>query len=63
MFAFALYLYFANWGNLDPGFFIGTATILLFFGTTLCAAASVGCAANKDDESKGIFFVRSSISV
>ena len=43
MVGFAFYLYFANWGNLDPGFFIGTASIVLLFGVTLTLTAAVGC--------------------
>lgn len=41
--AFSFYLYFADWGNLDPGFFIGSGTILLLFGLSVALTSCVGC--------------------
>lgn len=41
--AFAFYLYFANWGDLDPGFFIGMGTIILLFGVAMTLTACIGC--------------------
>lgn len=31
----ALYLWFANWGNLDPGFFLGSGLICALFGIAI----------------------------
>jgi len=31
----ACYLWFANWGNLDPGFFVGNGVVAFLFGMTI----------------------------
>ncbi len=40
---FALYLRFGNWGDLDPGFFVGTSVILALFGVSTSIAGCIGC--------------------
>ena len=40
---FAFYLWFANWGDLDPGFFVGTGVILALFGVSTSIAGCIGC--------------------
>ena len=40
----ALYLWFANWGNLDPGFFLGSGLICALFGI---AVTMISCLAGQ----------------
>lgn len=42
--ALACYLWFANWGNLDPGFFLGSGLISALFGL---AITMVSCLASQ----------------
>jgi amino acid transporter len=42
-FGFAFYLWFANWGDLDPGFFVGTGVIFALFGLSVTIIACIGC--------------------
>jgi hypothetical protein len=43
MIGFSLYLFFANWGDLDPGFFIGSGLIVLLFGLLVAFVSCFGC--------------------
>eukprot|EP01038_Epipyxis_sp_PR26KG_P007481 gene7481-10195_t len=40
---FALYLLCANWGKLDPGFFLGSGLCILLFGMLLIIVSCLGC--------------------
>ncbi len=42
-FGFAFYLWFANWGDLDPGFFVGTGLIFALFGLSTTIVSCIGC--------------------
>lgn len=42
--ALACYLWFANWGNLDPGFFLGSGLIAALFGI---AITMISCLASQ----------------
>jgi hypothetical protein len=50
--AVALYLFFGNFGQLDPGFFVGTALVILFAGSSILTASCIGCqgAANQNEK-------------
>lgn len=41
-FGFAMYLFFANWGDLDPNFFVGMGTIVMLFGLFVMMCTLVG---------------------
>jgi hypothetical protein len=43
MFGLAMYLWCSNWGNLDPGFFIGSGIVLALFGISLFFLGCIGC--------------------
>lgn len=51
-FAVAIYLFSGKFGKLDPGFFLGTALVVLFSGTSIMAATCLGCqgAANQNEK-------------
>lgn len=38
----ALYVIFADWGGLDPSFFLGTGIAVALFGLLLCCLCVVG---------------------
>jgi hypothetical protein len=42
-FGFALYLWSSDWGDLDPGFFVGSGIILALFGFILFFTGCIGC--------------------
>lgn len=42
-FGFAFYLWFANWGDLEPGFFVGTGVIVALFGLVISFTSCLGC--------------------
>lgn len=43
MMGLSLYLFFGNFGELDPGFFVGTALVILFTGSSIVVASCIGC--------------------
>lgn len=52
--AVAFYLFIGNFGKLDPGFFVGTALVVLFCGTSIVVASCLGCqGANNQNEKFG----------
>jgi hypothetical protein len=57
IFGFALYLLAGNFGELDPGFFVGIGLVFIFMGLTVMFASCLGCqgAANQN-EKFGMFY-------
>ena len=43
LFGSAFYLWFANWGQLDPSFFVGTGVIIALFGISIVIISYIGC--------------------
>ncbi len=43
LFGFAMYLWCADWGNLDPGFFVGSGVVIALFGISLLFTGCLGC--------------------
>lgn len=53
-FIVGIYLLAGNFGKLDPGFFLGTALVILFTGTSIMISACLGCqGANNQNEKFG----------
>jgi hypothetical protein len=43
LFGFSFYLWFADWGDLDTGFFLGIGTLVFLFGLCILFASCIGC--------------------
>ena len=52
---FGLYLIFADWGTLNPGFFVGAGVITGLFGFIICIISWLGCLGiDHQDKRQGI---------
>jgi len=43
LFGFSFYLWFANWGKLETGFFVGSGVIIMLFGIAIILISCLGC--------------------
>lgn len=52
LFGFSLYLFAGNFGELDPGFFLGIGLIICFVGLCIMFGSCLGCqgAANQNEK-------------
>jgi len=57
----ALYVICSNWGNLDPGFFLGSGLVLMLFGLVLALLALLGRYGVKKRIPPGTYFQRDKV--